>query len=234
MLILFKRQKLQLSIWPLTTPSKVIKVWSCHRNQFRCFSAASPLHCGWIPECSRRFDGIAVPLNWQHFLKAMRALISLLTREREKKNCCHNSIGESPSETSEPAWQVATQLLFSAFSLAKMGSATWSETSEIASTCCLWQSNDCLFNHYLFCLWSKYFQSVVSGKGALLAPEHFKPNFGHLQEEEQKNDNIFSSLSSPSFKRYLLLYWVLSAKVRIWFLSDVSLPGLSGCALSSF
>ena len=74
------------------------------------------------------------------------------------------------------------------------------------------------------------FRVLSLRKGPCWPPEHFKPNFGHLQEEEQKNDNIFSSLSSPSFKRYLLLYWVLSTKVRIWFLLDVSLPGLSSCA----
>ena len=175
MLILFKRQKLQLSIWPLTTPSKVIKVWSCHRNQFRCFSAASPLLRvnPWVQSPLWRHRSSLELTMLSNIYAAMRASISRLTRKRENKNCCHYSIGESPSETSEPAWQVATQLLFSAFSLAKMGSATWSETSEIASTCCLWQSNDCLFNHYLFCLWSKYFQSAVSEKGALLAPRTF-------------------------------------------------------------
>ena len=131
----------------------------------------------------------------------MRASISLLIKKRENMNCCPNSIGESPSETSEPAWQVATQLPhlpFSALSLAMVGSATGSETSEIASTCCLWQSNDCLFNHYLFCLWSKYFQSAVSEKGALLAPEHFKPNFGHLREEEQKMTTYFLLFLLPA------------------------------------
>lgn len=131
----------------------------------------------------------------------MRASISLLIKMRENMNCCPNSIGDSPSETSEPAWQVARQLPYlplSALSLAEMGSATWSETSK-SPQCAAYDNHMIAFSTTICFVYGQNIFRVLSlRKGPRWPPNILSPILDISKKKSNKMTTYFLLFLLPA------------------------------------